>query len=133
MNKISVIFLFAVLFFTGCSGEDEQIMDPILGSWDARWELINPDLNQVYRQDQRIMNGQVFFDLNQARICAYGFEGCAFKTDTAENILYFRKENGLLNLINAGEHVIFSYRIAEENNNQLKLLLMDDISLTLTR
>jgi hypothetical protein len=133
MNKSAVLFLSAVIFFSSCEDEEEQFRDPLTGNWNARWEMINPVMQEIFSQEQRIMNGEVFFDINQARIRAYGFEGCAFKTDTSENILFFRKQNGTLNLISTDDHVIFSYVIADENDNLLKLMLMEDISLTLTR
>lgn len=133
MNKIAVLFLSAVILFSGCDGEEEQFTDPMAGNWKARWELINPAMLDFYGKDQRVMFGEVFFEINQAKIRAYGFEGCAFKTDTSENVLFYRKENGTLKLIDTNDDVIFSYVIAHENDNQLQLMLMEDVSLTLIR
>ncbi|MBR9999914.1 MAG: hypothetical protein KFF73_13135 [Cyclobacteriaceae bacterium] len=133
MNKIAALFLFAVIMFSGCGKEDVQYADPISGKWKARWELMNPVMHDFFQDEQRIMDGEVFFYMNQAKIRAFGFEGCAFKTDTSENILHFKKENGMLKLIDSDDDVIFSYLIANESDDLLKLLLMEDISLTLTR
>jgi hypothetical protein len=53
---------------------------------------MNPVMHDFFQDEQRIMFGEVFFEINQAKIRAYGFEGCAFKTDTSENILFSGKK-----------------------------------------
>lgn len=127
------IFIITALFLNGCHESEDQIKESLSGKWKARWELNNPELKNVFSPEQMIMNGEVIFQQDQARIRAFGFEGCAFTSDTSENLLSFEKNDSILNLMNADKQVIFSYVIQEQKHNYLKLLLMDDISLTLTK
>jgi len=116
-----------------CNREGEQIKNNLTGNWQAKWELINPELTDIFKPEQMIMEGEVFFDLDHARIRAFGFEGCAFTSDTSENVLSYKKNDSILNLLNEDNEVIFSYVVKNEKSNFLELLLMEDISLTLSR
>ncbi len=133
--KILVItfVIFFATFLNGCHEYGDQMKNSLSGKWKARWELNNPDLNDIFSSEQMIMDGEVIFDQGHARIRAFGFDGCAFTSDTSENILSFEKNDSILNLMNSDKQVIFSYVIKEEKNNYMRLLLMDDISLTLTK
>lgn len=133
MKKLVILFIISALLSNGCREDGEQIKESLSGKWKARWELNNPELKDVFSPEQMSMNGEVIFEQDQARIRAFGFEGCAFTSDTSENILSFEKSDSILNLMNADKQVIFSYVIQEQRHNYLRLLLMDDISLTLTK
>lgn len=134
MNKLVITsVLFFAIFLNGCHEYGDQLKNSLSGKWKARWELNNPDLSEIFSPEQMIMDGEVIFEHNHARIRVFGFEGCAFTSDTSENILSFEKNDSILNLMNSDKQVIFSYVIKEEKNNYLRLLLMDDISLTLTK
>ncbi len=134
MEKLVITFIiFLTFLLDGCHENGEQLKNSLSGKWRARWELNNPELNNVFKPEQMIMEGEVIFDENQARIRAFGFDGCAFTSDTSENVLSYKKNDSILNLMNSDEQVIFSYVIKDEKYRYLKLLLMDDISLTLTK
>jgi len=134
MKKL-VIFIFIITapLWYGCQEDGDQIKESLSGKWKARWELNNPELKDVFSPEQMIMDGEVIFEQDQAKIRAFGFEGCAFTSDTSENLLSFEKNDSTLNLMNADRQVIFSYVVQEQKHHYLKLLLMDDISLTLTK
>jgi hypothetical protein len=134
MKKLVIfIFIIAAQLFYSCHEDGDQIKESLSGKWKARWELNNPELKDVFSPEQMIMDGEVIFEQDQAKIRAFGFEGCAFTSDTSENLLSFEKNDSTLNLMNADHQVIFSYVVQEQKPNYLKLLLMDDISLTLTK
>ncbi len=108
--------------------------DPLVGMWNARWELNNPDMTSIFEPEEMVMHGEVIFSQDDhAKIRAFGFEGCAFTSDTSENQLLYKKSDSTINLLNAKNEVIFSYLIKEEAMDFMRLLLMDDIELTLTR
>jgi hypothetical protein len=134
MKKLVIPFvIFSAILLNGCNEDGEKIKNSLSGKWKARWELNNPELNEVFSPEQMVMDGEVIFEQDRVRIRAFGFEGCVFTSDTSENILSFEKNDSILNLMISNRQVIFSYMIKEEKNNYLRLLLMDDISLTLTK
>jgi hypothetical protein len=132
-NLFSVFIISYLVFLLACNGEGEKMDNHLAGNWYAKWELINPELTGIFKPEQMIMEGEVFFDADHARIRAFGFDGCAFTSDTSENVLYYKKNDTILNLFNDENDVIFSYVIKSEEQNSMELLLMDDINLTLTR
>jgi len=135
MRKIVAIYIFFnLLIYYSCTLEKEKMSDPLVGKWNARWELINPEMINIFEPDQMIMHGEVIFNQdNYAKIRAFGFEGCAFTSDTSENQLIYKKNDSTINLLNSNNEVIFSYFIKDEGIDFVQLLLMDDIELTLTR
>lgn len=132
-KQVITFIIFLAILFNGCHGAGDQLKGSLSGKWSARWELNNPELKDVFKPDQMVMEGEVIFDKDHARIRAFGFDGCAFTSDTSENVLSYRKNDSSLNLMNSDKQVIFSYVIKDEKDHYLKLLLMDDISLTLTK
>jgi hypothetical protein len=135
MSKIfSIISGVLIFIFSQCTSEKESQRSYLDGTWEAEWLLVDEDMQQMFSPSEISMNGQVVFDENKmAEITAYGFEGCVFTADTAKNHLSYDFQDSLLNLLNNEKEVVFSYRVKEKLPDQLKLVLMDDILLTLRR
>lgn len=104
------------------------------GEWQAQWLLLDDEIRQMFSEADITMNGRVVFhDGEHVEITAFGFEGCVFASDTARNTLTYEFQDSLLNLMNSAQEVVFSYTVRERLPDQLTLVLMDDILLTLHR
>lgn len=128
---ISGVFVF--LFYQCTTGKDPS-GSYFEGEWEAQWLLLDDEIRQMFSEADITMSGRVVFQEGaQVEITAYGFEGCVFASDTARNTLHYEFQDSLLNLMNAEKEVVFSYLVREKQPDQLTLVLMDDILLTLRR
>lgn len=131
---------FFVLFFLtcialSCSPDHEiHVDDDLKGSWNARWQLMDTTLYDIFNPDQVVMNGELIFQKNNRIIIrAFGFKGNAFASDTAQNELTYHHHDSLIDLINEDRDVVFSYRIRSFEPDHICLSLMNDIQLELTK
>jgi len=132
-NIFSVIGAVFLIILFQCTSK-ENANSSIEGSWNAEWLLMDNSLADIYPPENLIMNGEILFNpSNSANIKAFGYEGCVFASDTAENELKYEFTDSLLNMINDNNEVVFSYLIKERLTNQISLEMMEDIKLTLRR
>jgi len=129
-----VFILLGIVHLFQCTSEKDSTSSYIDGAWKAEWFLVDKEMQKMFSVTEISMNGQVVFDQNNmAEITAFGFEGCVFASDTAKNKLKYDFQDSLLNLVNGEKEVVFSYIVKEKLPDQLTLVLMDDILLTLRR
>ena len=132
-SKLILLF-FSIALIISCSDEKNNSGYELSGSWKANWYLSDENLETFFTSDQMNMQGEVnFINDKQVSIKAYGFNGCAFTPDTTVNQLYYRIDDSLFNLVNHSDEIIFSYLIQERRPGYIRMLLMDDIQLTLIR
>lgn len=119
----------------GCSqsGSKENVND-VLGAWKAQWVTNPASYPDVKASTNFTMNGEfVFEESGKLTINAYGYEDCIFSSDTLSHSLNWELKNGELNLINENDIHGMSYQVKEQGSDKIKLQLMDDIFLHLTR
>ncbi len=123
-----------LIMFTGCTREKDVDNYGLEGSWNATWVLADSTLYDLYSPGQLSMSGKMTFEKNnQVHLQAYGFEGCAFASDTAENRLYYQYRDSALLLLNSSNEEVFAYSIKAMEPRFIHLEMMDDIHLKLTR
>jgi hypothetical protein len=131
---LRVFILLGFLQFIRCSSEKDSTYSALDGVWKAQWVLVDKNMQQIFSDAEITMDGEVIFSDNQmVEITAYGFDGCAFASDTATNQLIYDFQDSVLLLLNGEDQVVFSYRVQEKLPDQFTFLLMDDILLTLRR
>jgi hypothetical protein len=108
--------------------------DMLLGSWEAKWETQAEAFSINGEYKNLTMKGKVHFKENgKVKIQAYGYQGCIFMSDTMINELRYILTGDTVSLLAEDENFGLPYHIIEANHNMVKLILMDDIALTLTR
>jgi len=124
--------IFLIILFQCTSKENSN--SSIEGKWNAEWLLMDNSLADIYPPESLIMNGEIYFESTQsAKIKAFGYDGCVFASDTAENQLKYEFTDSLLNMINDENEIVFSYLIIKRLPDLISLEMMDDIKLTLKR
>lgn len=128
------LMLVLVCAFWACDMQNTNKPVEITGRWNARWELMDKGLQELFTSEESIMHGELYFNDDQSvDIRAYGFRGCAFTSDTSENRLSYHLNDTLLKMINDDREVVFTYVIREKRKDYMDLSLMDDIRLILVR
>ena len=81
------------------------------------------------------MNGEMNIKANgKITINAYGYKNCIFGADTLIHTLNWEvPSDTVLNLTNDGDKYGIPYAILEMANNKVKLQLVDDVYLFLTK
>ncbi len=132
LNNIPVLFILAIL--VACStGEKEETSELLEGEWVAQWDTDPSSFPEVSGASIYTMNGNFHFDRDEVTVTAFGFPGCIFSTDTLSHTLNWKLSNDTLSLVNEGDIYGMTYRVLEINSDQVKLKLMDDITVTLSK
>ena len=123
-----------LLIAGACSSpETRSALDMLDGSWDAQWDTNPAAFPDVSDVSIFTMNGSFTFRDDQVTVKAQGFPGCIFSTDTLSHTLSWQLKNDTLSLINEGDIYGMTYKVLVINEKQIKLQLMDDIFVTLSR
>jgi len=124
---------FLLVFMFGCNSEKNK-QDEILGIWQAHWETKFDDNMPELSSEHLKMNGIInFMSDGKVEISAYGYDGCIFSDDTLNNTLNWKMDDSVLRFIDSGDEHGLPYTINKFSSNELKLTLLEDISLTLTK
>ncbi|MEQ9230438.1 MAG: hypothetical protein RIF46_07120 [Cyclobacteriaceae bacterium] len=124
-------FLFVVLVFA-CQPTDSTT-EAWQGEWTARWKTDPAGYGALAAEMSFEMNGKFTFDGDQATISAYGYEGCIFNVDTLEHTLIWTLRSDTLELQNQPGEPGIQYKVLEQSEKQIRLQLVDDIFITLTK
>jgi hypothetical protein len=107
--------------------------DLLIGTWDAKWET-NSEAFSVNEGYDLSMRGKMYFmEDGKVKIHAYGYKGCIFMSDTMINELQYIVHGDTVNLLADDEKFGLPYQILEMHQKRVKMVLMEDIALTLTR
>ncbi|MGK7397027.1 MAG: hypothetical protein ACNS62_20795 [Candidatus Cyclobacteriaceae bacterium M3_2C_046] len=121
------------MIYGSCEGPGKEKEDILIGNWEAEWNT-PAESYPMADQNKLSMKGQIKFDPNgMVEIQAYGYEGCIFMSDTMKNELNWRINGDTLSLVGPGEDFGLPYTIREARQNIVKLVLMEDIALTLKK
>ncbi|MFY0688123.1 MAG: hypothetical protein JXQ90_13210 [Cyclobacteriaceae bacterium] len=124
-NGLLLVGLMALTTF--CSSPE------IDGNWNAKWTTLPESFQGIPDIESFEMNGNFIFNGDSITITAMGFPGCVFGIDTISHTQGWRISGDTLYLINREGQPGISYVIKEQQSNLIKLQLMDDIFVDLTK
>ena len=131
MKSNIIVSLILMSFLISC-GKDKS--EQLTGAWKVQWVTDPSSYNDVDPSTNFTMNGKFTFDTDgKLTIDAYGHENCIFSNDTLSHSLNWELKNDTLNTFNDKDIHGISYRILELSDDKVKLHMMDDIFLHLTR
>lgn len=140
MQKTQLTLLIGLLFLTlsSCDPAKErakEISESLVGDWKVQW-VTYPDKNAPLDESiNYTMNGLMNIEAEgKITINAYGYKGCIFGTDTLIHTLNWEvKSDTVLNLTNDGDKYGIPYTIKELTDSKVKLQLVEDVFLFLTK
>ncbi len=120
-------------FTFACSTSGEKT-NSIVGKWDVQWITYPEEGMEATPGLNLTMNGKMYIEDNgKIAVHAYGYEGCIFGSDTLKHSLNWSVSGDTLNLINEGDDFGIPYVIKEVSQDKVKLQLVEDVFLFLTR
>lgn len=130
------IFVISFLMFIACSSpaEEKTANRPSewYGSWKAEWETPPESYPEV--QDMEFyMTGIFDFTADSLTKTVNGYPGCIFAIDTLSHTQSWYISGDTLFLLNASESAGMTYRIASKSDERIRLQLMEDIFVTLSK
>ncbi len=132
--KGSIALQVTLLFIIHGCGPEKSKEEIILGQWNAFWETRADDNMSEISAEHLRMNGILnFMEDGKVEIAAYGFQGCIFSDDTLQNTLSWKLDDSVLRFIDQGDEHGLPYTIQKFTSNELRLTLLEDINLTLSR
>lgn len=132
MKKL--LFVPLLLALACSSGEEKSENRPSEwhGSWSAEWET-PPEAYPGVEDMEFYMDGQFLFTKDSLTKTVFGYPGCIFAIDTLSHTQSWYVSNDTLFLINDKESPGMTYRIASKEENRIRLQLLEDIFVTLTK
>ena len=130
---ISAFMSLAFMLLSCASTKNREEL--IVGEWNAEWETL-PGSQGTSSENSLSYNmtGKVIFRPDgSVDVVGYGYPGCVFSSDTLKNQLRWTLEAGSLNMQNTKDHFDLRYSINELKEGELRLTLMEDITLRLKR
>lgn len=136
-QKISVALLLVAIVF-GCESGKEggnEKSKLLVGDWQVQWVTDPASYPDADPETNFTMNGQfIIKDNGKITINANGYENCIFSTDTLSHTLNWTLAgDSTLSLTNEGDEHGITYQVKEITSDKVKLQLMDDIYLHLTK
>ena len=132
--KYQLLLVVSLCFLGACSQSTSEGSQNILsGIWTAQWDTDPGAFPEVSDASIYTMNGSFNFVGEEVTVTAFGFPGCIFSTDTLSHSLNWILKNDTLSLVNEGDIYGMTYRVLDLNDKQVRLQLMDDITVTLSR
>ena len=138
-TRMKPIFLcFTFIFLLSCNSEPEKPRpSEWQGVWQAKWETppeSYPDIDAEFK-----MNGIFTFEGDSLTVQVNGFDGCIFHSDTLVHTQsWYIEQNtsaidSVLVLFNDPESPGMTYKVNSKSSGEIKLQLLDDIFITLTK
>jgi len=133
VKKLQLILLALVFACTSSKSEKEADRpSEWYGNWTAEWET-PPESYPGVTDMEFYMDGSFEFTQDSLTVTANGYPDCIFNVDTLSHTQTWYVSNDTLFLINDPESPGMTYRVASKDENRIKLQLMQDIFVTLTR
>lgn len=131
MKKYFVVLTLVVA--TACSTSSEK--DTWDGRWKAHWKIDRnaPGYEGIPQDYAFEMNGHFEFVNDQVTISAFGYPKCIFQTDTSVHTQGWTVLKDTLQLVAPNGEKSLQYRILEQSDEKIRLQLVDDIFITLTK
>ncbi|WP_422361018.1 hypothetical protein [Reichenbachiella sp.] len=140
MKKIRLTLALIVALFSiySCDSTKEktaEIAEGLVGDWNVQWVTYPDKTAPANDSINYTMNGEMNIKSDgKITINAFGYKNCIFGADTLVHTLNWEvPSDTLLNLTNDGDKYGIPYTILEVANNKVKLQLVDDVYLFLTK
>ena len=130
--KKSISIFFLTLLISCTSNQTEERPAEWLGNWKAKWETL-PESYPTLEDMELYMNGNFIFSNDSLIVKANGFDGCIFNSDTLTHTQSWFVSNDTLFLINDPDQPGMIYTVKSKSETKIKLQLMNDIFVTLTK
>lgn len=138
-SLVCIILISAITFACQKGGSEKEIpvdglsKSDLKGEWKVQWVTTPEEGKTVDPSVNYTMNGAMIFEDSKLTINAYGYEGCIFGTDTLSHSLNWKIQSDTLNLVNEGDPFGIPYIIKEASSKKIKLQLVEDVFLFLTK
>ncbi|MEQ6119913.1 lipocalin family protein [Reichenbachiella sp. MALMAid0571] len=140
-RKALIVLTTITVVVSGCTSEKSQKEDrattqasDVIGKWQAQWVTDPSSYPDVDPSVNFTMNGKFEFDSKgKVTISAYGYKGCIFSSDTLVHSLNWKLKNDTLQLVNENDVHGMTYSVLNLSTEKMKLQLMDDIFLNLSK
>ncbi len=133
MKKI--IFILSVSLFACNSSPDEKSSNrptEWVGNWNAEWETPSESYPGV--EDMEFyMTGVFEFSSDSLTKTVNGYPGCIFAIDTLSHTQSWYVSGDTLFLMNGPESAGMTYVVASKSDDRIRLQLMEDIFVTLSK
>ncbi|RJE71488.1 hypothetical protein BGP76_05150 [Reichenbachiella sp. MSK19-1] len=125
--------LFFVLVLSSCeSGKEKK--QSLVGNWDVQWVTYPDNEAPMDPSINLTMNGKMDIKPDgKITISAFGYENCIFGKDTLVHSLEWEMLGDTLNVKNKGDEFGMPYKILEASDSKVKLQLVEDVYLFLTK
>ncbi len=133
MNKLLII---PILILAACSSpSDEKTSNrpsEWYGTWKAEWET-PPESYPGVDDMEFYMDGAFVFSADSLTVTANGYPDCIFNVDTLSHTQMWYVSGDTLFLLNEPGTPGMTYQVASKSEDRIKLQLMEDIFVTLTK
>jgi hypothetical protein len=102
------------------------------GNWKAEWET-PPESYPEVEDMEFYMDGSFVFTADSLTVTANGYPDCIFNVDTLSHTQSWYVSNDTLFLVNDPESPGMTYRVASKSEDRIRLQLMEDIFVTLSK
>ncbi|MBU2915442.1 MULTISPECIES: hypothetical protein [Reichenbachiella] len=132
-SAIATFVLFFVLVLSSCeSGKEKK--QSLVGNWDVQWVTYPDNEAPMDPSINLTMNGKMDIKPDgKITISAFGYENCIFGKDTLVHSLEWEMLGDTLNVKNKGDEFGMPYKILEASDSKVKLQLVEDVYLFLTK
>lgn len=133
MKKLAII-PFLALIACSPSNEKSSVNRPAewLGSWTAEWET-PPESYPGVKDMEFYMTGVFNFTQDSLTKTVNGYPGCIFAIDTLSHTQSWKVSGDTLFLMNGPSSPGMTYTVAYKSDERIRLQLMEDIFVTLTK
>ncbi len=122
-----------VLMLNACQNSSEK-ENGVVGDWKVQWVTYPEKGTDPDPSINLTMNGKMEIKKDgKITVHAYGYKGCIFGADTLVHTLNWSVVGDTLNLTNEGDEFGIPYIIKESSDQKMKLQLVDDVFLFLTK
>ncbi|GAB4240495.1 MAG: hypothetical protein Tsb0034_16970 [Ekhidna sp.] len=135
MKKLAYIFFLTVLVaLASCTNSSEKVNRPSewIGNWQAEWET-PPEAYPGVDDMEFYMDGMFAFTDEDLTVTNNGYPGCIFAVDTLKHTQFWKISNDTLITYNDESTPGMTYKITSKEEGRVKLQLMEDIFVTLSK
>ena len=137
LKRIYPLFFLLLIACTTASTEGENEGNKPsewLGEWKAEWETPPESPSYAGIEDMEFyMDGVFIFTKDSLTVQNNGYPGCIFAVDTLQHTQLWSISNDSLITFNDPKTPGMTYRVTYLDKEQIKLQLMEDIFVTLTK
>ena len=134
MKKIYLLFVAVVAFSCSSGKKSDETAQEWIGTWKAEWETPPESPSYAGIVDMEFyMDGMFVFTEDSLTVQNNGYPGCIFADDTLKHTQLWRVSEGTLSTFNSLDNPGMTYQIKSIEENRIKLQLMEDIFVTLSK